>query len=302
MSNICEKILNLAKTNSISNVLFFNDHNLTKQDIIELTQFIPNIYVSYYNAFNLRSLLVQFRRNKQVHILEPSNVPLINYDFISTNEITNPINLLLSKIKSIKFLNVESNVLINTPIGFKQHETYQNLFIKNQMIIIEETTLNNKNFKNEMIEANQNKNNINTRPKNIIIIKNLTSTETNFEFNKTKFNYNNGQLDILCILEYKKDYDKFINVLDFFNKNYKNTKFFVCLVGNTILKYFKESILETFNYILIKTSNKGDVENCVKSFEIFSNGTSIINDFKNIDLNKEILDIINEDCINITNI
>ena len=101
---IYEKCLSLAKVGRINNVLFFNDFSISKNDLIELNKFIPNIYVSFYNSFTLRSFMVQLRRNKNIKVLEPNIIPLINYDLISTNELTNPICLLLSKINTIKCL------------------------------------------------------------------------------------------------------------------------------------------------------------------------------------------------------
>ena len=124
-----------------------------------------------------------------------------------------------------------------------------------------------------------------------------------FNSNIVKHNINKGQLDVLCILESKEDYDKFIKVLDFLNYNYKSSKLYIFLNSSYIKQIFKESILKKYNfsYYLIKTSENEDVEDFKINFNILSNGSYKIN-LVNINLEKDILDLINEDCINTANI
>ena len=313
---IYDKCLTAAKVNNISTILFFNDYSIKKNELIELNKFIPNIFVSFYNSFTLRSFLVQLKHHKNIHIVEPNMIPLINYDIISTNELTNPINLILSKINTIKYLIITGDIFPEPPIGYKIDESIEKTFKKNDDLIVFENSLDKTNFKSELIKNNRNEinkissksinenveeNKIKNNKKNSILIKNITSTKTKFSSNNFKFNINDGQLDIFSILELKKDYDRFLNIIKYFNKNYKKIKFYIFLNGSTILKYFNENDVENFDYILLKSSIKNDEENYKKIFNIISDGTYQI-DYKKINLTKNVLDIINEDCTNITNI
>lgn len=306
MSQVYDKILSITKSNSISNILFLNDFVISKDELIKLSDIIPNIYVSYHNLFQLRSTMVYLRKFRSIHVIDVRQIPLIDYQLVSTNKIDHAVNFILSKIKSINFLNVNDDV-DEVPPGFIMSEQY-GIFKRDENIIVETEALDNSKFRNELRSSLDNLG-TNKNPKNLslnnnsIIIKNITSSITKFNSNnEIKVNLNDGQLDVCCILELKKDYEKLLTVIKYLNNNYKNFKLFVFLVGKSILKYFKETDLNDINYILLKTENKDDIENCKRAFRIFSNGSIIINDFKKINSTKNILEVINENSVNITNI
>ena len=104
-------------------------------------------------------------------------------------------------------------------------------------------------------------------------------------------------MDVFCILESSEDVTKFKDVLNYLNENYKNSKLYIVFNGINGSK----AGISKFNHILIESSIKEDINKIKNFLNNMSNGSFRIN-FNKINTNKNILDLINEDCINITNI
>lgn len=284
-------LISLKKQNDINKVLIFNDFSITKQNIIELGKYFKDLYISYYNNFALRNLYVQLRSYSNIHIVQPNLIPNINYDIVCSSELTKPILLILSRIKYIKyFYCTNSDIKLDVEIpGFIKDKNILNLYKRDSLtLLINEENEDNKSLNEELIELQrnerikkeeENENNQrkilnNLKNKNFIIIKNIISTLTKFSFFKEQSTINNGELDICCILSNKKDYDLFLKVVNYLNKNYSYVKYFIFLSGKTILKYFKEEKIKNLNYTLIKSNNQDDINNSYYSiFEILANGS-----------------------------
>ena len=281
---LLDLIITLKKQNDLSKILIFNDLTLTKQEIIEISQYFKLLCISFYNNFSIRNLFVQLRSYKNINVVEPNSIPNINYDLICSYELTNPILFILSKIKYVKyFYCTNSSIELNAEIpGFKKDPNIKNLYVKDNLILeINEKPIDNKTFKEELRDINKEKTEIfrnieekNKQKKNIVIIKNIVSTLTKFSNFKEESSINEGELDICCILSNKKDYDLFLKVIEYMNVNYSYVKYFIFLNGKTILKYFKEENFKTLNYVLIKSKITDDFKNTYTSiFGLLTNGS-----------------------------
>lgn len=310
--SLIDIITTLKKQNDISKALIFNDLTLTRNDIVEIGKYLSSLYVSFYNNFAVRTLFVQLRNCKNIHIVNPNSIPNINYDLICSAELTKPILFILSKIKYIKYYyctNSELELIDEIP-GFKKDPNIKNLYVKDSLIINinEDEGLNLDNFSGNLVSLNnierenirkayeeKQKNLIESKineiknqkkekikeekikpptNKNVVMIKNIVSTLNKFSNFKEVSSINNGELDVCCFLSNKKDYDLFLKVIDYLNNNYSYIKYFIFLNGKTILKYFKEEKIKNLNYVLIKSKDGSDFKNTYSSiFELLTNGS-----------------------------
>lgn len=251
-------------------------------------------------------MLVQTRKNRNINVIEANNVPIINYDVVISDKFDESMNLLLSKINNIRYFYIIEDGEINVPKGYKlldnKHILEKVDFSINESQII---TQNKANLSTENIRSTTslvNKVKMDNVEKNNFYIRNIVSTKTSFNgvenYDKNEIN---GQLDILCILEFKKDNQSLLNLIEYIDKNYKNTKFFIFLIGSTIKKYFKYEILNNLNYVLFESLEKENFKEYEKIFNQFSKSSLKLN-LKEINLNKNILDVLNENSFSFTNI
>lgn len=214
--------------------------------------------------------------------------------------------LLLSKINNIRYFYIIEDCEIDIPTGYKildnKHILEKVDFSINESQISTKTKANLSNENIKTSSSLENKIKLDNVEKNNFFIRNIVSTKTSFS-NLENYDKNeiNGQLDIFCILEFKKDFQSFLDLIEYINKNYKNTKFFIFLIGPTIKKYFKYEILNNLNYVLFESSDKDDLKNYEKLFHQFSKSSLKLN-FKEINLNKNILEVLNENRFSFTNI
>ena len=289
-----QKVIEYLESKKVSNLLFLNDLTITPYNLITLNNLFSNIYVTFSNSFTLKTYYSKLKNCKNIHIVEQNHIPLINYDFVSIDELNPLIEKFLNKITSLKILYVSSLLNIKTPDGFKKNINFKNLFEKNNII--------NQNVNKELNNINQNQNiknnkNLISVSKNAVYAKNICPIKNIFTSNNFKYFIKEGQLDVFCILESSEDVTKFKDVLNYLNENYKNSKLYIVFNGITGSK----AGISKFNHILIESSIKEDINKIKNFLNNMSNGSFRIN-FNKINTNKNILDLINEDCINITNI
>lgn len=298
---LLDLIISLKNQNNLSKILIFNDLTITKYEIIELSQYIKLLYISFYNNILSKNLFIQLKNHENIKVVEPNSIPNINYDLICFYELTNPILFMLSKIKNVKyFYCTNSDIELNAEVsGFKKDSNIKNLYVNNNLIseIDKKSTNDNKSFKEELQNIKKEKTEVfrnteekNNQKKNIVVIKNIVSTLTKFSNFKEESSINEGEIDICCTLSSKKDYDLFLKVIEYMNKNYSYVKYFIFLNGKTILNYFKEENFKTLNYVLIKSNVIDDFKNTyVSIFNLLTNGSYKFN-MEEINFETEMID------------
>ena len=243
------------KLADIRNILIYDVESISKNEILEISNYTKDLYVLSHNNFLVSSLSIQLRFNKNIHVLSAFHIPNVEYEIIFSYKIKEILGFLINNERIHYFINLNENKNLVIP-GYECIE--ENIFkrLKNKILVDINSASNEFEKKKEAIKEideiilnkkiEKNKNEI---EKNYYEINIKTLVPIQIAYKKQIENKNvDGILNILYIVSCEEDVNNFNKKIDIIQNQYSYIKLFLVINGSENFKYLTK--FKNYNNLL----------------------------------------------------
>ena len=239
----------------IRNILIYDVESISKNEILEISNYTKDLYVLSHNNFLVSSLSIQLRFNKNIHVLSAFHISNVEYEIIFSYKIKEILDFLINNERIHYFINLNENKNLVIP-GYECIE--ENIFkrLKNKILVDINSASNEFEKKKEAIKEideiilnkkiEKNKNEI---EKNYYEINIKTLVPIQIAYKKQIENKNvDGILNILYIVSCEEDANDFNKKIDIIQNQYSYIKLFLVINGSENFKYLTK--FKNYNNLL----------------------------------------------------